>query len=192
MFTPGLGNPGESRTEKLIEMLNERELLAVCLHEVGHIKNYDGIKRLLIGVPLMIASQVILIQMIIKLYELGIRRQSLSLCAAFLTFFGLLLSLSPAMYLARLQEYKADTYASKFGYNKDMISALEKIEKYMESIKRKPNMISKAFSKLSSIISSHPPIQKRIENILQNDELYIAIENKNKKDLKKAITDKID
>jgi len=172
-------------TKKLKEILNERELISVFLHEIGHITSYDIIKGMLadIGVSTIF-------HYLIKYLFKNLIFSSIST----ITISSILIShlqKAPTILLGKWMEYKADEYTVKYGYAKDLISSLEKIEKWIVNEKRKvmgtPTKFEKAMDTINQIIDVHPSTENRIKKLFSKNELYQNLISKNMKKVKEII-----
>ena len=172
-------------TTALLEKLNYYELEGVVAHELGHIKNYDI--RLSAIVTVMVGFVVMLSDMFSRaLFWGGVRdRDDDSKGNAILMLIGLIfLILSPIfgklmqLAVSRKREFLADATAVEFTRNPDgLISPLQKISgdpneletannstshMYIVNPFRK-NAINSKKKKTTSVWSTHPSTQDRIE-----------------------------
>ncbi|OGG16725.1 zinc metalloprotease HtpX [Candidatus Gottesmanbacteria bacterium RIFCSPHIGHO2_02_FULL_39_11] len=171
-------------TTGLLRKLNRSELEAVIAHELSHVKNFDT--RLLMMVSLLIGSLSILTNIAIQNSFFGGRRGRDSrgegnlgavmmilglLLAVFAPFIAKLIQLA----VSRRREYLADASGVKLTRQpQSLIDALQKIS-------GDPNILSEASpataslyinnpfkgKSLSSLFSTHPPIEDRIR-VLKN------------------------
>jgi Zn-dependent protease with chaperone function len=161
-------NPVVFMTTGLKEMLTEDEIIAVLLHEAGHIKNKDiwknvGFKASFFGIivaaawaaPAVIAVQI------------GIM---IALAAAALGIDTTIVGLT----FGRKAERRADSTAVKYGYGKPMASALDKIDKWIAktSAKRPCLKMCKVMTKLSETLDEHPPLKERVKDVLEETETW--------------------
>ena len=147
-------------TTGLLKMLNKREVMGVLLHEAWHCKDLHVWKN--------VASESVFIYLIV-------------FCAmtasAAVPFLGVLVAflmknvynIMYARLVGRRHELKADEYAVKFGYGKELISSLSKMEKWADKIRSQQhcNKICQLERSISEAIDEHPPTKKRIEIILR-------------------------
>lgn len=175
--------------EGLMNLLNEREVIAVCLHEIGHITNLDIITNSIVD----LSSGGFAGLLVHYSYYTSITSTS-SKVKLMATFFvailiALLIRSAPAILLGKIHEYKADRYASKFGYGKDLISALRKLEEWVKNYKFKiygnPTKFEILMDKLKRFIDVHPSIENRIKELFESEKFYEEIYNKNISGLKK-------
>jgi len=106
-------------TDGLVKLLNEREVIAVCLHEVSHIINYDMIKTQASSVGLGGLAALIILKINnffekSKIKSINLEAFLFSITATMI----LILSTLSKMYLSRRFEYRSDKYTIKFGYGK--------------------------------------------------------------------------
>ena len=155
-------------TTGLMKMLTHREIIAVLLHEAQHINSKDLWVNL-IGQNAVLA---------IVLGAAGATGGPAGVYLAFMAYFLLggsgLTTIIFNRTLGRAAEKRADSFAVKFGYGDDMISALEKIEKWVEHAmrKRECGVVCQLVDKINAAIDEHPPIKERIEHVLKKKETY--------------------
>lgn len=174
-------------TTGLLDKLNYYELEGVIGHELGHIRNYDirlsAVVSVMVGFIVMLsdwASRAIFwgggrdrddddnkgnaILMIIGL-----------VCVILAPIFGQLMQLA----LSRRREYLADATSVEFTRNPDgLISALEKLDSDTNQLKTANNATANMYivnpfksnlkdgrKKSSSLFSTHPSIEDRVEAI---------------------------
>ena len=174
-------------TTGLLEKLDYYELEGVIAHEMSHIKNYDI--RLSCVVSVMVGFIVMLADMFSRvLFWGGLDRDNDSDNKAngILMIIGLIfLILSPIfgslmqLALSRKREFLADATAIEFTRNPDgLISALEKLENDPNQLKTANSATANMYivnpfkkdtkegkKKTTSIWSTHPSTQDRIENL---------------------------
>lgn len=150
--------------DTLIEQLSSEEIVAVLAHEMGHYKHHDTFKGML-STFVMVAVYLLVFSCLVNepaLPEaLGGQGESfaLSLLAFFLMLTPVEILLEPAMSVfSRRNEYRADAFATQFGYGNALVSGLKK-------------MTSNALSNLTphpfvvSCTYSHPTLFQRITAI---------------------------
>lgn len=184
----GIGGRSLYICDSLIKMCSEDEVLAICLHEVGHIKNLDTLKGILlnlgaIGFVMMAPFKIYLNKSI----NIKIRNVAGILC--FIIIIAVYTGGHDTI-IGKLNEYRADKEASKYGYGKPLASALTKLEEYYEKefIKTKPWKITILLRKIEKILDVHPSTKNRVKKIFQNEKLYESIANSNKEKVKEIIT----
>lgn len=168
-----------SVTTGLLDIMDDNELTAVVAHEISHIKNYD------IRISMMTFALVSVVGFIADLgirmmYFGGSRRSDnddLSPVGFLILFISYLLApiiaLMAQMAISREREYLADSSAVHITrYPEGMISALKKLDSHGRPMRSQNtatatfyinNPIKKGF--LSSLFSTHPPIEKRIARL---------------------------
>lgn len=175
-------------TTALLEKLEYYELEGVIAHEMGHIKNYDI--RLSAIVTVMVGFVVMLSDMFSRaLFWGGTRDRDDDSGSgnAILMLIGLVfLILSPIfgklmqLAVSRKREFLADATAVEFTRNPDgLISALQKLDSDSNELKVannatshmyivnpfKSNSVNSKKKKTSSLWSTHPSIQDRIDSL---------------------------
>lgn len=163
-------------TSALLDRLNYYELEGVLAHELSHIVNYDI--RLSAIVTVMVGLIVMLSDMFTRNFIFRRRNNDKEgngnailmilglICLIISPIFAKLLQLA----VSRRREYLADSTAIQFTRNPDgLISALEKISNDPNELRTASKAtahmyISEPFRKKSSSwLSTHPPIEERIE-----------------------------
>lgn len=176
-------------THGLITLLTEREIIAVCLHEIGHITNYDTIKNLAVAGASAGTTHLIINAFSRKIAESNFTKTKLISGVILTVLICLVILKAPGLLLGKIHEYRADRYASKYGYGKDLISALQKLEKWIKEYKFKmygpETKFSKILDKISNFLDVHPEFKDRIKALLESEKLYEEIYNKNISALKK-------
>lgn len=164
-------------TTGLIDIMDDKELTAVMAHEMSHVKNYD------IRVSMIVFGLVCVIGLIsdlaFRMMFYGSRRRDnegspvgyvLIIIAAILSPFVASIA---QMAVSRQREYLADASAVNITrYPEGMINALKKLQSHSQPMKSQNiateamyinNPLRKGF--FSNLLSSHPPIEKRIERL---------------------------
>lgn len=130
----------------LIEMLDEEELKAVVLHEIGHIKHHHFIKILISKIALLIfMSAVVYFTLITKMIDIWL---------LFVGIFIFVISMGVNLKGSKGYEDDADLFVNKEGYGEQLISALKKIS-YQDSVT----------NQLDEFFSSHPNVNSRIKKL---------------------------
>ena len=174
-------------TRRLVKLLNRNELQAVVAHELTHTRNND-IKLTLFATVL--ANIMLLIVDVLFRGILYSRNRKIDgrimIIVVILRVVFPLVSYSLLMYLSRTREYMADARAVELmRTNQPMINALKKISGDYEDneaeitipktdeIRRAAyifniDSIKKYRSKISSMFSTHPKTQDRINELQEN------------------------
>ena len=175
-------------TEGLLNNMSREELQAVIAHEMGHIKNQDIL--LMTVVTVLVGTIVLLSDWAVRAWKFGgvrTRRSSRSkgmhpLIILIIILFALLapvLSRIIAMAVSRQREYLADASSAEFTRNPAALAnALEKITKVASPVSRAHKGTAHLFISdplhrsldnkeglLADALSTHPPIEKRIERL---------------------------
>jgi hypothetical protein len=151
-------------TESLVDILNEREIIAVLIHEYAHIKNKDVIKT-------MMATNGFIALLLVVLT--AISGPALSIVSV-LYFVCRNVGVDRIIFgktYGRKFEKRSDALTVKYGYGQDIISALTKLEGYIGKIeaKRPCGTMCNLEKKLGAWIDEHPSLKERIENVLKNE-----------------------
>jgi len=164
-------------TSSLLQRLNEPEVEAVLAHELSHVKNRDMLVMTIASFVTTIAG--FLMRFWFFMGVGGNRRDNniflffIALAAIWITSFLITRALS------RYREYAADRGSAIItAHPANLASALLKISGYIERVPtediRKVEGISQFFiipaisrGSVLNIISTHPPIEKRIERLRQ-------------------------
>ena len=146
-------------TNKLYDMLTEKERIAIFLHEYGHYHKGHLIK--IQGVKLTVGTLIVVTLTFTMSFLAGL----------YLPIFGLLSSFLGnlvANIYSRIQEHEADSIAAQYGYKKELISALGKLEVYVKKRVCKGVKKEKCDTVMERVHSygTHPSFKKRYEKIL--------------------------
>lgn len=164
-------------TTGLIDIMDDKELTAVMAHEMSHVKNYD------IRVSMIVFGLVCVIGLIsdlaFRFMFYGNRRRNNEGSPVGYVLILIVAILSPIvaaiaqMAVSRQREYLADASAVNITrYPEGMIEALKKLQSHSQPMKSQNvateamyinNPLKKGF--FSNLLSSHPPIEKRIERL---------------------------
>ncbi|MBR3230766.1 M48 family metalloprotease [Candidatus Saccharibacteria bacterium] len=164
-------------TSGLIDIMDDKELTAVMAHEMSHVKNYDiRVSMIVFGLVCMVG---LISDLAYRMMFYGNRRRNdegspvgyaLVLIAAILSP---LVAAVAQMAVSRQREYLADASAVNITrYPEGMIAALKKLQSHAQPMKSQNiateamyinNPLRKGF--FSNLLSSHPPIEKRIERL---------------------------
>lgn len=174
-------------TKGIVQKLDRSELEGVAAHELAHVENRD-IRLMLITVA-GISFFTLMGEICFRAAARSSRRNSKNNGAAFLFVMGLIMLvygyvIAPLIRLAlsRRREYQADASAALTTRNPGALaSALRKISgnSRVEALENRESMaamcidnpLKKAglFSSLSGLLSTHPPVEKRIAALEEMD-----------------------
>jgi len=162
-------------TKGALKILNEKEIMGVMLHEVGHSKHMDTIKRVSLMVPVVFSGFYFTCRWI---DDITFEKKSMYKAISFiiLLFFSLKFIQSAE---SRREEKSADLFVNKYGYGKYLATGLQKL---VDSYKKKEHgkLWTKIMSMYESLFSSHPKVAKRIDYILNDEKVNKHIYSGNK------------
>lgn len=155
-------------TTSLQNMLTEKELIAVLLHEFSHYKNKDAMKMyFMTTIPSAIFSIIV---------------GTISKKDAVTFFTSILGRILISCYLKRTKgrkyELRSDSDAAKYGYGKYLISSLKKLDEYLRKQICKNNMSKEECDKLIEsmhTLDEHPMLEERIKNILNSSKIKLNL-----------------
>jgi heat shock protein HtpX len=166
-------------TEGLLELMNDEELEGVIAHELSHVRNYDILTS---SIAATIAGAITYLASMGRWAMLfggfgrdrDDDREGGGFAAILMIFLAPFAALLLQLFLSRTREYSADeTGARMVGQPYGLISALEKLGAYNQRIPT--TSVSPSTSALcivkplfgsgtvSSLFSTHPPLDKRIQ-----------------------------
>jgi len=143
-------------TSRLISCLNERELMAVIMHEVGHIMHGDSAKTL------FLISLAQLVNITLITYVIPIMR----LPAIPILITTILIELLTITLTMKLSEYAADKYAMRFVQGKDLATALIKV-----AWRELHNELTSGKIKKLRTFNTHPTVSARLIRIIKETQL---------------------
>ena len=151
-------------TTELLNILNADEVDSILLHEVYHSSKKHTYKQLAYKYPLFYLIAFIGSTFAVTGSPIFF---SLGLLAMFITN-----KIGDIVYdisVSRRMEFNADSYATKYGYGKQLISSFDKLKKWAinNSKNQHCDKWCKIINKLDRAIDKHPAKQKRVENILK-------------------------
>jgi len=170
-------------TEGLLKIMNDDELEGVIAHELSHVRNYDiltsSIAATVAGAITYLASMAKW-GMILGGFgrDRDNDREGGGIAALLMIFLAPFAAMLLQLFLSRTREYAADeTGARMVGQPYGLISALEKLGAYNRQIPTSaisPSTSSLCIVKplfgsgtLSSLFSTHPPLEERIAALKQ-------------------------
>lgn len=163
-------------TDGLIRELDREEIAGVIAHELAHIKNRDTLINASVAT---IAGAIAVIARIVFWSAMFSGREdegNLLASAAFMILVPII-ALLIRMAISRRMEFRADSTGVQIHGQKDgLVSALEKISHANNRTHYKASQVQETGSnlfienpftgdKLTSYFSTHPPLDKRVENI---------------------------
>lgn len=165
-------------TRGLLNMMNRQELEGVLAHEMAHIKNYDirfmTLTAVLVGMIAIIA-QITTRMFIFGGLSGGNKKGGSMIFIVIGLIFMILAPIFATMVqlaISRKREYLADaTGAQLTRYPKGLADALEKLKNSDTKIKTASSATAPLFiatpikSQITSLFSTHPPLEKRINNL---------------------------
>lgn len=173
---PSQNNALVAVSEGLLNRMDDQALEGVLAHEIAHIKNGDMVTMTLL--------QGVLNTFVLFASRLIARRVSgnnnnnffayIGLIILFEIIFGLLATVIVSAF-SRYREYRADSAGANLSSRKNMIRALEFLKEDYNNLveSEEKNEQVAAFkisskSKLFSFLSTHPPLEKRIQRLKRN------------------------
>ena len=166
-------------TQGLLELMNDEELEGVIAHELSHVRNYDILTS---SIAATIAGAITYLASMGRWAMLfggfgrdrDDDRDGGGFAALLMIFLAPFAALMLQLFLSRTREYSADeTGARMVGQPYGLISALQKLGAYNQRIPTtsvSPSTSALCIVKplfgsgtLSSLFSTHPPLEKRIQ-----------------------------
>lgn len=162
-------------TQGLLDIMSDTELEGVLAHEMGHVKNYDiRVSMIVFG---LVAAISILADVLLRATwfrdDDNNNNSAIVLIGVLAAILAPLIALLVQMAVSRKREYLADaTGALTTRYPEGLASALEKIKRTGSSIKHQNTSTAHLYfanplkgKNLSSLFSTHPPIDDRIARL---------------------------
>lgn len=160
-------------TSGLLELLNEQEIEGVLAHEMSHVKHYDILTS---SVAAVFAGAIGMLANTARYNTNSVRTNRRGGLSAILGAVLLPIGASIIRFaISRTREYAADAGSAKLtGHPQWLISALSKLEAYSKKavMRNATNETAHMFiinplsgGSLSSLFSTHPSTQKRIEHL---------------------------
>jgi heat shock protein HtpX len=182
-------------TEGIIKLLPQQELEAVIAHEISHIKNYDTL--IMTVASTIYGASFWLLDLAwrwIQLTVIGSRTQNSHdknfsnktnfVVLLLITFLAHISAFLIKMSISRTREYEADAGAARLtGNPRAVANALQMLK--MQSSQKTSTWKNLAFEHLfivnsylkthvSELLSTHPPIEKRIDNLLKKNKVNFS------------------
>ncbi len=158
----------------LLQVMSQDEIEGVLAHEIGHVANGDMVTLSLIqGV---VNTLVIFLARVVGgiIDKAVFKNREGNGIAYYATVFiaemvlGILASII-VMWFSRFREYRADEASAQLVGTNKMVAALKKLQNLKENPALPKEMAAFGISGNSflSLLSSHPPLQSRIDNLLK-------------------------
>lgn len=160
-------------SQGMLSSFDKREVRAVLAHEVGHIANGDMVTLALIqgvlNVFVLFAARVVAFfvdRVLLRREGGGIGISYFLTVIVFDIIFGVLAAMVVCSF-SRHREFRADSYAAGATSADDMIAALRRLQSTYEQ----PSEVTDSLvafgikgnrGKMLSLLSTHPPLEKRI------------------------------
>ncbi len=160
-------------TEGIMRLMTRQELEAVLAHELGHVKHRD----ILVGSLAAVLAQSIMFlsRMAFWFTPRDSEGRSNPLAAIAVMILGPVAAMMLQMAISRSREYMADEYSAHITGRPDQLaSALERLDAFNRQVPMAHAQPATAHlmtvsplagGGISSLFSTHPPIQKRIERL---------------------------
>jgi heat shock protein HtpX len=156
----------------LLEVMNDDEIEGVLAHEIGHVANGDMVTLSLIQ-GVINALVIFLARIIGNIIDKAIFKNRDGhgvgyYAAVFIAemILGVLASII-VMWFSRFREFRADEASAKLVGTHKMIAALKRLQSLSETPSLPNEMAAFGISGkgMMELFSSHPPLEKRIENL---------------------------
>ena len=151
----------------LYKLLNEKERIAILLHEASHGQDHDVLMQDLKTelTTILPASAVAYFLLLLGAFPLSFVFTFISLTVIY--------KLSRSFY-SRIDEHKSDDFVTRNGYGKELASAFKKILSIAGMPDKKPqqSFVSRMINKVMTIFDSHPDIYDRIERAMREKDVY--------------------
>jgi heat shock protein HtpX len=158
----------------LMQVMNKEEIEGVLAHEIGHVANGDMVTLSLIQ-GVVNALVIFLARIVGSIIDKAVfkNREGNGIgyyAAVFIAeiVLGILASII-VMWFSRFREYRADEASVRLVGTHKMVNALKKLQSLKENPPLPKEMAAFGISggSFMSLFSSHPPLEKRIENLLK-------------------------
>lgn len=182
-------------TQGLLDTMTRDELQAVVAHEMGHIKNSDIL--LMTVVSVLLGTIALISDWAVRMWRYGGSRRRgkqsggpivlvIMIIIALFIYLSPIISRIMAMAISRNREYLADASGAQFTRNPlALATALEKIRDSAAPVARAHKGTAHLFisdplkrkldereGKLADLLSTHPPIEQRIERLKKMAYVY--------------------
>ena len=154
-----------------LRYLNREELAGVIGHELGHIKHLDMLQMTVVSVLVGLIS-FITNWIMFSLFWGDDRPAWVEILALIVAIITPIIATIIQMAISRSREYHADLFSAEInGSPHGLISAFRKIEMLNRGDIQKSEVLEPLyFVSFDELFSTHPPIEKRIENLIKSFE----------------------
>ena len=157
----------------LMQRMDQNQIQGVLAHEVAHIANGDMVTMTLVQ-GVMNAIVMFVARIVSYAISLNVKEESrpmVSFISTIVLQIGLsFLAMFVVAYVSRLREYRADKGGADLAGRDKMIAALEGLKKNLSNHHEEgdahPSLAALKISnssKVMALMSTHPPLEKRIE-----------------------------
>jgi hypothetical protein len=158
-------------TSKIIKELNEKQLMSVLLHEMGHVYTWPSGLRYLFLFSVKCLDKLSKVGGGIYLKVSGFSGIPFLFLAIIIFLIISLITSKTENLFDHKDEYKADNFAAQYGYGKHLLNALQILNKQSIDVKKKLSFIDKFkifFNNYFNSGDTHPNFNNRTETILNN------------------------
>jgi heat shock protein HtpX len=166
-YTPG--NACIAISSGALRYLSREELAGVIGHELGHIKHFDTLQMTVVAVLVGLISFITNWIMFSLFWGSDERPAWVEILALIVAIITPLIATIIQMAISREREYHADLFSAEINGSPDgLVSAFRKIEMINRgNIPKTEALEPLYFVSFEELFSTHPPIEKRIENLLK-------------------------
>lgn len=168
---------------------NSDELMAVALHEIGHLAHFHAFKSAITQIPIAAGFK--------KLIDLILKNSKTDSKTVAKVIIGLIVlsqltEKAISGFFSRLNEKQADQFAIDVGYGNALAQSFKKMDRFagVASVTKCGN-ICQLVRQVEGVFSTHPEIAERSKDVLKRTEIWKAMKEKNDKKLNKLITNEM-